>query len=106
MTDPATAPDADEVARAAEGVPGVVGLHAGPYGEVATYLAGRRVQGVQLSENRVSVHVIGRWGTPLHKLGDNVRAAVEPVAQGQPVDVVIEEVVGDDDGANQDPRRR
>lgn len=91
-----TEPDADEVAQAAAQVPGVARLHAGRYGEVATYLPGRRVQGVQVGSERISVHVVGRLGSSLPDLGDKVRAAVTPVACGLPVDVVIEEVVGDD----------
>lgn len=91
-----TGPDADEVAQAATQVPGVARLHSGRYGEVATYLPGRRVNGVQVGDDRIAVHVVGRLGASLGELGDSVRAAVTPVAHGLPVDVVIEEVVGDD----------
>ncbi|MFD4183444.1 hypothetical protein ACFWPB_20405, partial [Rhodococcus sp. NPDC058514] len=39
---------ADLIADAVLAVPGVAGLHGGMFGEVATYLPGRRVLGVAL----------------------------------------------------------
>ena len=43
MTEPA-----DVVAAAVRSVPGVAGLHAGMFGEVGTYLPGRRVAGIRI----------------------------------------------------------
>jgi hypothetical protein len=86
-------PDADLIAAAALRQPAVVGLHGGRYGEVATYLPGRRVTGVQVEGGRVAVHLIVRFGPPLHPVAAAVRLAVAPLANGLPVDVVIEDVL-------------
>ena len=53
VSPPATAPTpADLVATAALSVSGVLALHPGSFGQVATYLPGRRVEGVRLGAER------------------------------------------------------
>ncbi len=89
-------PDADAIAAAALGTPGVCGLHGGPALEFATYLPGRSVAGVRLPGDRVEVHLTARFGTELPRLADAVRAAVSPVAGGLPVEVHIEDLDLDD----------
>jgi hypothetical protein len=84
---------ADEVATAALAVPGVVALHTGTFGEVATYLAGRRVDGVQIRPDSCAVHLVLAWGAPVLATADHVRAVVGPLV-GTPVDVSVEDVVG------------
>ena len=54
--------DVDAVAAAVQGCAGVSGLDGGRYGEVATYLPGRIVQGVVIGGGRVRVQVRSRWG--------------------------------------------
>lgn len=91
-----TRPDAtvaDRVAAATRSVPGVAGLHPGAYGEVATYLPGRRITGVRVGDDRTEVHVIVRFGVPVLATADAVRAAVLPLV-GTRVDVGIEDVTG------------
>lgn len=92
---PAAAPTqdvADRVVAAVRAVPGVADLHSGPFGEVATHLPGRRVQGVQVRNNRCSVHIVLLWDNPVLATADRVRAAVTPLVR-TPVDVRIEDVV-------------
>lgn len=86
---------ADRVAAAVLAVPGVRALHAGVAGEVATYLPGRRVNGVRVRETGCAVHVVLEWGVPLHETTDLVRAAARTHVGG-PVDVTVEDVVGPD----------
>lgn len=88
---------ADRVAAAVLAVPGVHALHAGVSGEVATYLPGRRVDGVRLRDDVCAVHVTVVWGTPLAETSDRVRAAARQHVQG-PIDVMIEDVVETDAG--------
>ncbi|MGV8965764.1 MAG: hypothetical protein ACOH2F_05750 [Cellulomonas sp.] len=83
---------ADDVAAAARSVPGVVSLHTGTFGEVATYLAGRRVDGVQIRPDSCAVHLVLAWGAPVLATADRVRAVVAPLV-GTPVDVSIEDVI-------------
>lgn len=83
---------AEQVASAVLGVPGVAGLHAGSFGEVGTYLPGRRVTGVRLRDDITEVHVVATMGTPLRELADAVRSAVAPHVD-TPVQVVVEDIV-------------
>jgi len=84
--------DMDAVSAAAQGCPLVAGLSGGRFGEIATYLPGRRILGVREADGAVEVHVVARWGTPLPELAEEVRAAVTPHAGGLPVAVFIEDI--------------
>lgn len=90
---------ADLVAAAVRRVPGVADLHGGSFGEVATYLPGRRVPGVRIRDDLSEVHVVTLWGAPVPATADAVRAAVEPIV-GTPVHVVVEDVVDPSAGAD------
>lgn len=86
-------PDAAEaVAAAVLAVPGVAGLHGGPFGTVATYLPGRSVTGVRLGDDLAEVHVVLYWGAAVLATAGRVRQVVEELA-GTPVDVSVEDVV-------------
>lgn len=87
-----TEPDpVDLVAEAATAVPGVTGLHAGSFGEVATYLPGRSVAGVRQRDGVTEVHVRVAMGAELIGTATQVRSAVAAVT-GDEVHVVIEDV--------------
>ncbi|MBP2390548.1 Asp23/Gls24 family envelope stress response protein [Aeromicrobium fastidiosum] len=91
-----TTPDrAEAVASAVLAVPGVNALHAGVFGEVATYLPGRRITGVRLGDDACEVHVVLDWGTPVLQTADAVRVAVEPLVDG-PVDVTVQDIAAPD----------
>lgn len=83
---------ADLVRAAVLGVPGVADMHTGTFGEVATYLPGRRVDGVRIRPDVTEVHVVVTWGSPVLLVADELRAAIEPLV-GTPVDVSIQDVV-------------
>jgi len=85
---------ADQVAAVVRAVAGVADLHTGAFGEVATHLPGRRVEGVQIRPDYCAVHVVLCWGSPVLATADQVRAAVTPLV-GTRVDVTIEDVVPD-----------
>lgn len=87
--------DVDAVALAVQQCPGVSGLDGGRFGEVATYLPGRRVTGVVAGGGRVTVQVRSRWGIPVAGLAAQITAALARVT-GHPVDVVIADI--DDPG--------
>jgi hypothetical protein len=87
---------ADAVASAAASVPGVTGLNAGRFGEVATFAAGRRIVGVRLHDHSGEVHVEVTLDPAVMDTAEDVRRAVEEVAS-RPMTVVVEDVsVGDD----------
>lgn len=82
----------DRVRVAVLAVPGVVGLHGGPYGVAATYLPGRRVVGIRHREDRLEVHVMVTSGRPVQQVADDVRRAVRPLVD-QPVHITVEDIV-------------
>ena len=82
---------AQQVAAAAEAVPGVTGLHAGVFGEVATYLPGGRVSGVRMSDDSGEVHIVVDVNHDLRAVADEVVTAASRVA-GVPVSVVVEDI--------------
>jgi hypothetical protein len=91
--------DADLVASTALACPSVASLTGGAMGEVATYLPGRRVVGVRISDHEVEVHVRARWGAVLPDVGKEVRSALSRLAEGRSVSVYIDDVEApSDDG--------
>ncbi|WP_220188023.1 hypothetical protein [Pseudonocardia pini] len=85
--------DLDLLAAAALACPLVADLHPGPYGEVATYLPGRRIVGVRASATAVEIHVVAVLAPSMTLVADQVRAAVRPWSGGLPVDVTVEDVL-------------
>lgn len=84
--------DAERIAAAVTAVEGVADLHAGMFGEVATYLPGRRVSGVRIAADRVDVHVSLVLGVPVRPTATAIQRAVAELIQ-LPVDVTIEDLV-------------
>ncbi len=84
--------DPDAVSTAALSCPQVARLSGGFAGEVATYLPGRRVSGVRLTDDEVEIHIVSRWGLNLPEVADAVREAVRPVAGGLRVSVYVEDI--------------
>lgn len=84
--------EAERIAAAVAAVPGVAGLHGGMFGEVGTYLPGRRVVGVRIGKERVDVHVTLTLDTPVRPTADAIQRAVATLTT-LPVDVTIEDVV-------------
>ncbi|WP_285897654.1 hypothetical protein [Gordonia sputi] len=82
---------AQQVAAAALAVSGVTGLHAGVFGEVATYLPGGRVSGVRMSDDSGEVHIVVDVNHDLRAVADEVVTAASQVA-GVPVSVVVEDI--------------
>ncbi len=83
---------ADQVATAALSVPGVAGLHAGSFGEVGTYLPGRRVAGIRLTDEVTEIHLAVVMGAAIPEVAARVVSAVTPLV-GTPVQVFVEDVV-------------
>jgi len=83
---------ADQVAAAVLAVRGVTGLHGGMFGETATYLPGRRVPGVRLTEDVTDIHLSLAYGAPVFATAQQVRTAVAALVPG-PVNVTVEDVI-------------
>jgi hypothetical protein len=82
----------DAVAERVAACRSVARLSPGPVGEVATYLPGRRVPGVRLTDARIEVHVVARWGVRVPDVAADVRGALQPIAPGYSVDVHVDDV--------------
>jgi hypothetical protein len=82
---------ADEIAALVLGVPDVVRLHAGRFGEVATYLPGRRITGVKLGDDLIEVHIVIAGQVPVRQTAQAVHEAVATLV-ATPVHVFVEDV--------------
>ncbi len=84
--------DVDAVALAVRDCAGVSALDGGPFGETVTYLPGRTVAGVVVSDGRVRVQVRSRWGVEAPLLAVLITTVVAPLTGPRPVDVVIADI--------------
>ena len=102
---PAPAPltDADRLAAAVQSCPGVARLAAGGLLPVATYLPGRRVDGVRLTGGRILVAVTSRYPVPLPQIAAEIRTAVADIAASRPVDVHFADIDLSDSPASGSP---
>ena len=82
----------DAVVAAVRGCAGVAGMDGGQFGEVASYLPGRKVPGVVVSGGRVRVQIRSRWAVPAPDLAALVTAVLAPLTGSHPVDVVIADI--------------
>ena len=82
---------AEVVAAAVLAVPGVVRLHGGRFGELGTYLPGRRVTGVRIDDEGTEVHVVVSDLVPVPETAARVQRAVSAVAP-MPVRVHVEDI--------------
>ncbi len=84
--------DVDAVAAAVQGCRGVSALDGGQDGEIATYLPGRKVPGVEVGGGRVRVQIRSRWGIPATDLAAWITAVLAPLTGPRPVDVLIADI--------------
>ncbi|GAA4670104.1 hypothetical protein [Gordonia humi] len=82
---------AEQLADAVLATPGVVDLHSGLFGEVATYLPGRRVSGIAVRAEDGEVHIVVDLAHDLREVAESVRDTAEAVT-GLPFTVVVEDV--------------
>jgi uncharacterized alkaline shock family protein YloU len=90
MTDPGDESDLDRVAAAVLAVPSVVRLTSG-LGAAATFLPGRRIDGLRMTPDELEVHIVARYGVNLPDLAAEVRARVQGIVGGR-VSVFVEDV--------------
>ncbi len=84
--------DVDAVGAVVRGCPGVSGLDGGPFSGVASYLPGRKVEGIMVRDGRVIVQIRSRWAVPAPELAAVITAALGPLTGNRPVDVVIADI--------------
>ena len=84
--------DVDAVAAAVQGCAGVSALDGGQDGEIATYLPGRKVLGVEVGGGRVRVQIRSQWGVPATDLAALITVVLAPLTGSRPVDVLIADI--------------
>lgn len=82
--------DAAVLATAVTALPQVAALHSGRFGEIATLLPGRRVPGVRVRPEEITIGVTGRYPATAAEIATAVRAAVGPA--DRPVHVTIADI--------------
>ena len=70
----------------------MAGLDGGQFGEVASYLPGRKVEGIVVSGGRVTVQIRSQWAVPVPELAALIEAVLVPLTGHRPVDVVIADI--------------
>ncbi|MDJ0392237.1 hypothetical protein QMK17_02685 [Rhodococcus sp. G-MC3] len=88
---------ADTIAAAALSVAGVAALHGGEFGEIATYLPGRKVLGVRVDAVHCDIHISAEYPSDVNGVARGVRAAVQPLVS-VPVSVTVEDVIAPNAG--------
>jgi hypothetical protein len=84
--------DVDAVAAAVRACAGVDDLFSTPTATMASYLPGRQVAGVRVSDAVVTIQVRSRWAVPVVSVAAQIRSAVQPLAGGHVIDVVIADI--------------
>ena len=86
---------AEQVAAAVGAHPSVVRLHGGTFGDLATYLPGRRLVGVRLGTagEPVELGVVLLLDRPIPGVVRSLRRVVSRICGGAPVDVTVGDVI-------------
>jgi len=80
---------AQQVADAVTGCPGVASLTSRA---IATYLPGRRIEGVDVDGDTVRIGLVVRWDHTVTEVATDVRRAVAPLVGGRPIDISVEDI--------------
>ncbi|QCB52304.1 hypothetical protein E5720_14535 [Rhodococcus sp. PAMC28707] len=82
---------ADTIASITLSVAGVSALHPGEFGEIATYLPGRRIVGIRNDAEVCEIHISVEYPSDVHEVARGVRDAVGPHVS-VPIVVTVEDV--------------
>lgn len=82
--------DLDAVAAAVRACAGVDDLDGGPVNaRLATYLPGRALDGLKVTDELVIVQIRGVWGIPVTTVAEQIRMAVAHLVLGRTVDIIV-----------------
>jgi len=86
---------AEQVAAVVTSHPAVVRLHGGVFGDVATYLPGRKLTGVRIGmgDEPVELGVVLRLDRPIPAVVRELRRTVSTMCGGAPVDITVGDAV-------------
>jgi hypothetical protein len=91
--------DVDGVVAAVVACPAVASMSAGRFGEVATYLPGRRVAGIRANDTDVEIHIVARRGYPLQHVTAQIAAATRSLIGDRSLTVAVDDLDIDLPGA-------
>lgn len=82
--------DLDAVVAAVRACPGVDDLDGGPpNARLATYLPGRAIDGLKVTEQLVTVQIRSLWDVPVTTVADQIRIAIAHLVVARPVDIIV-----------------
>ena len=84
--------DVGAVARAVRACAGVADLYTGRFGEIGSYMPGRRVGGVQVDDTAVTVHIKARWGYSTRDLLAQTSAVTVALRNGRRLSLVVDDI--------------
>jgi hypothetical protein len=84
---------ADAIAQRVDECPPVLRRSTGSHGTIATYLRGRRVDGIKFGDDgSLEVHVIVHWGCAIETVRSEVFSAIRSVFPGGEIKLVIDDI--------------
>ncbi len=85
--------DVDALAAAVRSCPAVADLDPGrAVQSIATYLPGRQVGGIRVTDTATTVQFVLRWGASVSEAASQIRSAVGGLTGGRPIDLVVSAV--------------
>ena len=85
--------DVDAVVATVAACPSVAHLaQGGPGEQVATFLPGRRVGGVRVTDETLEVHIATRWDVPIPMAAAEVRSALAGLSGGRSITIAVDDV--------------
>lgn len=85
--------EADLVHAAVLRCAGVAALSAGTFGEIRSYLPGRTVPGVKVSDEAVEVHIVAHYGPPVTTVAEQVRSALATLLAGRQLLLDVDDIL-------------
>jgi hypothetical protein len=93
MTDAVGAALLRALADRIDGAPSVARRSGGPFGSVAAYLPGDRIEGLRLLEgDALEIHVVMRWESTVDEVEREVLGTVRDLWPSDAVSLVIEDI--------------
>lgn len=82
--------DLDIVAAMVRACPGVDDLDGGPSNaRLATYLPGRKINGLRLTDDVLTVQIRSVWGVPVTEVAAQIRQALANRTNGRQLDIIV-----------------
>ncbi len=91
--------DVDAVHGIVTSTPGVSGLGSGLPGAMTTYLPGRHLAGIRISDTAVDIEVAVSWDRPVTEVARDLQRRLAGVTGGRRVNVTVVDLATPDDAS-------